>query len=566
MEKEARRTPTKGRIIHGKFGKGRFKAFALGELVTWNSCFRDDGKIYEWSILGNSAQDIRLFRLSKLEECNRPIGTKVTIENINDKIKSVYSHKAIDTITAELALYLTNYPEVKIKYDGHVINPSDYIIGQKQYPFKIFDENEEINLDIEVCEWSIDVDKSIYFCNPEGFVLDKREIRMHTSGHRISVYIKSSYLEEQHNKGNSLLAEYDTNLKKITEAGRSCAKEYCREKTVIAGQDIINKWKDDNVYPYEGNATTNIETAERQLFEVVALNINEHLPNFDSFDTTSKKFSFSLIKEALENNPTSLGKILENVINLPKDKIDDLNSLLIHTTLSDIISASKIVANRIQFLTGLESLIYEHKSHTKERKHLHKLLENNTWIFGEEYHMSVSDKSLNSVLDAHLGILRPIKKSKKVLRHDGKTGIVDLMLSRKIPESNPEDKNHLVIELKRPSQKINYEVFEQINSYADAVCNDERFAQVPAKWSFWAISNELDRSVEALTKQKNRPEGLAVDQDGMQIWLFPWSRIINKCKARLQFYQEQLKFETDADKALEYLQLIYSQYLPDESK
>lgn len=563
-KKDIRRTLIKNRMVHGKFGKGRFKAFALGQSVVWKSFFKDNGKMYQWSICGDSATDIRLFRLSDIQECNHHSGTKVAIENVNEKTKSLQSSSAIDAITADLALYLTNYPEVRIKYDGQFINPSQYIIGHKEYKKSILDSGNEILLDIDVYEWSIDVDKAIYFCNSEGFVLEKREMRIYTFGYKISVYIKSKFLEEQNESGNLILSDFDIRLKKITEIGRSCAKEYCREKTVTAGQGVIDRWKKENIYPYEGNATNDIETVERQLFEVVALNINEYLPNFESYDNTSKKFSFSLIKEALENNPTSLGRILENVINLPKDKIEDLNSLLIHTTLSDIISASKIVANRIQFLTGLESLIYDYKSYTKERKHLHKLLEANTWIFGEEYHISVSDKSLNSVLDAHLGILRPQKNSKKVIRDDGKTGIVDLMLSRRIPESNPEEKKHLVIELKRPSQKIDFEVFNQITSYANAVRNDERFTQVPAKWSFWAISNEVDCSVELLTKQNDRPEGLVNDQDKMQIWLFPWSKIINKCKARLHFYQEQLKFETDTDKALEYLQRIYSQYVPDE--
>ena len=565
-KRDTRKTHTKNRIVHGRFGKGRFKAFALGQLVTWRSCFRDNGKMYEWSILGDAASDIRLFRLSDIQVCNRPSGTNVIIENVNEKIRSLHSSDAIDTITAELALYLTNYPEVKIKYDGQIVEPSKYIIEHKNYKKTIQDTNEEIELNIDVYEWSIDVDKALYFCNAEGFVLEKREIRIYTSGYNISVYIKSKFLEEKYESGNLLLGDFDANLKKIIEMGRSCAREYCREKTVSAGRCIIDKWKQENVYPYDGNASSEIETVERQLFEVVALNINEHLPSFELYDTTSKKLSFSLVKEALENNPTSLGRILENVISLPKDKIDDLNSLLIHTSLSDIISASKVVSDRIQFLVGLESLIYDYKSYTKERKHLHKLLESNTWIFGEEYHISVSDKSLDSVLNAHLDILRPQKKSKKVTRENGKIGIVDLMLSRRIHEPRAKEKNHLVIELKRPSQKIDLEVFNQITSYSSAVRNDERFSQVPARWSFWAISNEVDNSLEGLTKQSNRPEGLVSDQDGMQIWLFPWSKIINDCKARLHFYQDKLKFETDTDQALEYLQKIYSQYVPDEAK
>ncbi len=40
-----KKTRQKGRSLHGKSGKGRFKAFALGTLVEWNTTFRsDDGK------------------------------------------------------------------------------------------------------------------------------------------------------------------------------------------------------------------------------------------------------------------------------------------------------------------------------------------------------------------------------------------------------------------------------------------------------------------------------------------------------------------------------------------
>lgn len=565
-KREVRKTPTKKRIIHGKFGKGRFKAFALGEMVTWNSCFSENGKKYKWSIGGNSAVDIRLFHLSKFQECDDPSGSEVVIENVNGKLKGLQGQNAIDVITADLALYLTNYPDIKIYYDNTLIEPSRHIIAHKKYKHSVFDNNEEIPLEVDVYEWNLDVDKALYFCNKDGFVLEKRKMNLYTSGYRISVYVKSAYLEEQYENGNLLLGDFDSNLKKIVEIGRCCAKEYCREKTVIAGQGIIEKWKEEDIYPYSGSASNDIESAERQIFEVVALNINEHLVDFETYDVTTKKLSFSLVKEALESNPTSLGRILEDVIKLPKDKIEDLNTLLKHTTLSDIISASKIVANRIQFLTGLESLIYDYKYHTKERKQLHRLLEGNTWIFGEEFHMTVSDQSLNAVLNAHLDTLRPQKNSKKVNRSDGKTGIVDLMLSRGVPESNPEEKNHLIIELKRPSQKIDFDVFNQITSYAQAVSADERFSLVPAKWSFWAISNEIDTSVEMLTKQNHRPEGLVNDQDGIKIWLLPWSKIINKCKSRLYFYQQNLKFETDTACALQYLQGVYSQYIPDEAR
>ncbi|WP_293726365.1 hypothetical protein [Thiolapillus sp.] len=41
-----------------------------------------------------------------------------------------------------------------------------------------------------------------------------------------------------------------------------------------------------------------------------------------------------------------------------------------------------------------------------------------------------------------------------VLRVDGRKGIVDLMLSRQIPRNHGNEREHLVVELKRPNVKI----------------------------------------------------------------------------------------------------------------
>jgi hypothetical protein len=44
-----------------------------------------------------------------------------------------------------------------------------------------------------------------------------------------------------------------------------------------------------------------------------------------------------------------------------------------------------------------------------------------------------------------------------------------LMLSRVVPQPKSEEREHLVIELKRPAKKIDSDVASQIESYAFAV-------------------------------------------------------------------------------------------------
>ncbi|WP_419605899.1 hypothetical protein, partial [Thiolapillus sp.] len=79
-----------------------------------------------------------------------------------------------------------------------------------------------------------------------------------------------------------------------------------------------------------------------------------------------------------------------------------------------------------------------------------------------------------------------------VLRVDGRKGIVDLMLSRQIPRNHGNEREHLIVELKRPNVKIGKKEIDQIEGYALAVAKDERFRGVDTKWHFLIISNDHD--------------------------------------------------------------------------
>ena len=87
--------------------------------------------------------------------------------------------------------------------------------------------------------------------------------------------------------------------------------------------------------------------------------MNSFLPDFDRSDKQNKKFSLQLIKHALERDPGELQLILNDILAFPADRKKELAELLKKTTLSSIISASKIVADRLNFIRGLEAMIFE---------------------------------------------------------------------------------------------------------------------------------------------------------------------------------------------------------------
>ena len=90
----------------------------------------------------------------------------------------------------------------------------------------------------------------------------------------------------------------------------------------------------------------------------------------------------------------------------------------------------------------------------------------------------------------------------------------------KLQLAGAEDREHLIVELKRPAVKIDAEVTAQIESYAFAVADDERFRSVPAKWVFWAVSNDVDQVVARKVSQKNRANGILFQDEEQRITIW----------------------------------------------
>jgi len=301
------------------------------------------------------------------------------------------------------------------------------------------------------------------------------------------------------------------------------------------------------------------------MFDIVAINVNQNLPDFEQTDKKTKAFQFRMLRQAMEKSPEELQLIISEVIQLPKVKQEQLADLLKDASLSGIISASRLVTDRLKFLSGLEHMLFEedHKKHLKERSQLHRILAENTWIFGHAFSLSVDDKSLTEVLRKHAGhsgsnvvIDAPVK------RIDGSTGIVDLMLSRSIPRNHSNELEHLIVELKAPRVRIGEKEIQQVKSYAFAVGRDERFKGLDTQWHFWVLSNDIDEFAEMELSQERYQDGViykSAKPIDLTIWVKTWSQLLRENKHRLEFVREKLNYNIDREDALAYLKKTYAE-------
>jgi len=202
---------------------------------------------------------------------------------------------------------------------------------------------------------------------------------------------------------------------------------------------------------------------------------------------------------------------------------------------------------------GLESIVFdpETKGRLKERSQLHKILAENTWVFGEEFNLWASDKGLTHVLERHCGILDPDIVVDVPVRVPGKVrGIVDLMLSRTMRRHRADDIEQLVVELKAPKVVIGAKEIAQIKTYAAAVSKDERFHTVPGvKWHFWVISNDYDDyAAEEIAGGADPTRRLIHRKNNIVVGIKTWAEIIEENRARLQFFRKSCSIQRTKSK------------------
>jgi hypothetical protein len=570
----AKITINKARNLHGKTGKGRFRAFGIGGAISWKTCYQNGKDRKEYTIAG-TLDRLDSFTITEEKPTEKATGTEVIISGITENFVSLLADDATKRIAEEFALYLLEYPTLKLNYNGVEVDPNDAIAKRAEVAI----EDVEIapgkiaNLKLTIIEWSTGQSRTLYLCDSHGITLQQTSPRIHAPGFNFTAYLKSDYIEELHKDGMLIFSEQEMHpgIEKVLNASKTALRTYFKVRTAENTAALVQEWKEQKIYPYEGDPKSEVETAERQVFDIVAVNVNEYLADFEDASEKSKKFTFNLLKQSLRENPESLQKIFQDVLNLPRETQDDLAELLKQTTLPAIISATQKVADRLNFLKGLETLVFEKKSRKvlKERTQLHKILSTETWIFGEEFHLSNNDESLTTVLKKYYKELgRKLTDDSEVVRGDGKNAIVDMLLARLIPQARAEERDHLVIELKRPAVKIGLKELSQIESYAFAVAGDERFRDTKTKWTFWVVGNDMDDAARQRARTKGLPEGCihqSSDQD-ITVWATTWSQILEKGRARLDFFRKHLEFDANDESGRAYIQKVHGKYLPEHLK
>jgi hypothetical protein len=561
------------RVLHGKEGKGRFRALALGRVAEWSVTTQNKTKElvrYRMTVIKDNAKEFRLTPAS-IVNGDAKTGIEVTISEPSRQWR-LDAPSIFQELNEIYMLYLKEYPDVQIRFLGRHLDPTKLIEFKKTYTLPPIPDLDHTThpVELDVFEWKPETERSLYLCNEESVPLHKigPGIGIQAPGFNFSAYLKSTYVSQLYRRGMLEVGGLDVRMNEAIENAKAELRNHFKARSKEKLKGLVDEWKKEEVYPYKEEPKNPVQKVERQVFDLVAVTTATNLPDFQTQDPRNRKFQLRMLKQAIERGPEQLQIILEDVLELSQQKQEELAKLLKQTTLSSIISASTTIADRLNFLSGLEAMLFDKdlKETFKERSQLHQILKDNTWVFGEEFALAASDKSLTNVLVAHAKAQKMnVVIDEPIKRPGGRKGIIDLMLSRKIPTNTVEELSHLIVELKAPAVTAGSKETEQIKSYAFAVANDERFRGVQTRWSFWLVVNDINDYVRQEMYQKERPEGLLWESPDpkmiSKVWVKTWAQIIHDCRIRLKIFKDALDLTVTADAGLEYLRKTYARIL-----
>ena len=558
------------RSYHGKEGKGRYKALALGNHVSFKSTYLDADEQYRtFTIeLNRELIDRPMVHSAlpvKAESLNT--GFKVVIQALNQKIVSqLFTPSALAEIKEKFAIYSLTYPNFSITIGNSALDFRESIRHTETEEHLLADDSGLLYLfNIQVVEWNFDCQRKIYLCNRNG--VSFRDVPAGIRpGMPLSIVISSPYIDRLHLENKLDVAGMDSLLNESIAVAKTFGRKYARERLHNKSQEFINNLKKEQLYPYQGEATTEVGRASRQVFDIVALQVNEFLPSFNDQDKKGKKLTLSLIKEALENDTDSLRRILAEVIELPESKRLELAELLDQTPLSKVIDTMKEVTNRLKFLQALERLIYDEtlRKNVSERKNLYKIVAQETWIFGDDYTYGVDDNSLKALLGSHVEKLGRTNLEQDINNEvDSESRrIPDVCLCRQFSKGENDCFLNLVVELKGAYTDIGQSEYVQFLEYARSVSQDAIFSKNQHSWRFIMLVKGVKPELNFYIKHKDRVYGHALTDDNVDVFILRWSDIVEKAKNKYEYIQQKLNINLiDNEEGMSLLQNKYRQYL-----
>ncbi|WP_152378328.1 hypothetical protein [Flavobacterium haoranii] len=338
-------------------------------------------------------------------------------------------------------------------------------------------------------------------------------------------------------------------MKNLKETIKETINNFFKAKNKRFEKFITNLEK-DKYYPYRDNEYPASQSQE-VLFKKVAYLLEDEHKLIQKNDKI-RNFLYPLLDKAIVNG--NIEYIFKKVLKLSDDSLEKFHHLLEKTDLEDVVHFASVVAEKTEFLNFLQELTYgDISKHVKERSQLHKIVENQLWLFGENYNGTPklwSDKRIGNILEElrkEYFEYEPTLQDKNLIELDdsGLNDITDLFFfNEKIIDSG--EREIMIVELKSPKCAISEKELNQINRYAFTIEDNPAFPSEKVKYKLILISSKLTKFAKSQTKSRrdSYPDNPFLyekkSEKNIEVYVMEWAEIIEQNNRKLGYLSNKL--------------------------
>jgi hypothetical protein len=154
------------------------------------------------------------------------------VSELDREFRSLSNPGVTNELAQIFALYLRQYPTVRIYYGGTLIDPHSVEDHTQQYPLHAITTNDGDTFDasLEIVEWRMPSERRMYFCDGSGFPLDDSQPGIQAPGFSFTAYLKSDYFSKLLAENRLEIANLDTPTGKVLEAAKETMRDHFRRR------------------------------------------------------------------------------------------------------------------------------------------------------------------------------------------------------------------------------------------------------------------------------------------------------------------------------------------------
>jgi len=549
--------------VRGRKGKGRFSYDVISGGVSWNTKFRDDDatlkqfeiKIYSSNRAEYETTDPVVVPSHEIQDT----GTVVHFLEMRSNLieDDLTGDSFCEYLSSEFAWFL-----ILNKAKGYSIKIQGVELDYRSLIGEIDEQTVEIGGYKFTCNfirWTRKIGEKYYYYFLNSNLREVCKVltsfnNKSTTFHH-SLYVTSSYFNNfvySNDPGprfDGLVDQSDETYRDLLKILRGYLtrkeKEYIR---AVGAEELIVQYERDGILPKFRDDRYGRER-KKDLVDAIKGIYSVQPKIFLKLSTEQRKTMVGFLNLLLDSNErNNVIQIIEGVVRLTPEEREELAKTLRATTLSRINSAINLVKNRLLVVVGLKQLIFDLEKFTNERNHIQRIVEENYWLFGEQYNLVSADKPFTTALLEYTYLLEGHKEKGSFSAEDGLRR-TDIFICRKqaLPPISYSVflEECIIVELKRPSVIIGKEQYRQIEDYRDIIMKEPKFQAQRRKWTFFVVGIKVDDFIKERYKSfadKNRP--LLVDyQEGFEIYAMTWNDVFMTFEHRESFILEKLQFD-----------------------